>query len=275
MIGLGIGTSLILILGIVAFCCIKHYIGFPKCVGEKETSYSEKKIRVEYDDINLYGKALIPNGKDKYPLVIYAHGAESHYDADYTTLKSLSLSGIACYAFDFYGWSKKSKGPKQGDWFKGTPRGVDNSYEKQVLDQVNQLNHVIEKCKTFGFVDINNIFLLGSSMGGATVAACASTHSEDIQGIILQYPAINLNPDALIDGAEYDTNKYTKNVLILTGSKDKITPLPLVRGLYEHYNSYREHAIMKVYEGQPHVFDGNFKVMAAKDTYEFIQKEKR
>lgn len=31
-------------------------------------------------------------------------GAESDYKADMTTLKSLAMSSIACYTFDFYGW---------------------------------------------------------------------------------------------------------------------------------------------------------------------------
>ncbi len=265
--------SFVLVIAIVAFCCIWYYIGFPKGVGENKVSYKEKEVHVEYDDINLYGKVLIPIKEGKCPLVIYAHGAESHYDADYTTLKSLARSGIATYAFDFYGWSKKTTGPKEGNFFKGTPRGVDDSYEKQVLNQVIQLNHVIEKCKTFDFIDLNNIFLLGSSMGGATVATCAETHNNDIRAIVLQYPAINLNPEALTDGARFDANKYRKNVLILTGSNDKITPLSLVSGLHEHYNKYQKHATRKVYEGQPHVFNGKYKVIAAQDIYEFITRE--
>ena len=274
IIGIVIVTSFFLILGIIAACCIKHYIGTPKCVGEKKYSYKEEEVHTEYGNINLYGKALIPNGeKKKYPLIIYAHGADSHYDADFTTLKSLALSGIAAYAFDFYGWSEKSTGPKKGNWFKGTSREDDDAYQNQVLDQVNQLNNVIEKWKTYDFIDTDNIFLLGSSMGGATVATSSITHNEDIRSIILQYPAINLNPDALIDGATYDVNKYTGDILILTGSKDKITPLPLVTGLFEHYNKYKTHATMKVYDGQPHVFDGNHKTIAAKDIYDFISQE--
>lgn len=272
---LSIRTSIVLVVAIVAVCCIQYYIGFPKCVGDKKYSYEEKEVHVEYDDINLYGKTLIPKKEGKCPLVIYVHGAESHYDADYTTLKSLAMSGIATYAFDFYGWSKKSTGPKQGDFFKETPRGVDDSYEKQVLNQVVQLNNVIEKCKSFTFIDLNNIFLLGSSMGGATVATCAVTHSEDIRAIVLQYPAINLNPEALIDNALLDANKYKNNILMLTGSKDKITPLPLVSGLYEHYNKFQKHATRKVYEGQPHVFNGKYKVIAAQDIYDFILQEKK
>ena len=46
----------------------------------------------------------------------------------------------------------------------------DKSYEVQVLEQVKYLDVVIEKIKNFKHVDISNIFILGSSMGGATAA---------------------------------------------------------------------------------------------------------
>ena len=267
--------AVLLAIAVVAVVCVWHFVGFAECVGGEKYGYSVREIHVEHDGIDLYGKALIPEGEEEqnFPTVIYAHGAESDYKSDMTTLKSLAMSGVACYTFDFYGWTSKSTGPKGTKWFKGTPRGVDDAYEKQVLEQVKDLNAVIEKVKTLDFVDKNNIFLLGSSMGGATVATAAVTHSEDVRGIVLQYPAINLNPDAETDGATYDVNKYEGSVLILTGTDDKITPLPLVQGLYDHYNKYTKHAVMRVYEGQPHVFTGKYKVIAARAVYEFIQDE--
>ena len=265
-----------LIVAIVAVCCVSHFVGFPECVGSKKYDYTTQEIHVEHDGINLYGKALVPKGEkgEKYPTVIYAHGAESDYKADYTTLKSLAKSGIACYTFDFYGWTSRSTGPKGTKWFKGAPRGVDDAYEKQVLEQVKDLNAVIEKVKTFDFVDTDNIFLLGSSMGGATVATGAVTHSDDIRAIILQYPAINLNPDAEVDGAAYDVNKYTRNVLLLQGTTDKIVPLSMSENLYAYYNKYAKHCVMRVYEGQPHVFTGKYKVIAARAVYEFVQDQR-
>ena len=265
-----------LIVAIVAVCCVSHFVGFPECVGSKKYDYTTQEIHVEHDGINLYGKALMPKGESgtKYPTVIYAHGAESDYKADYTTLKSLAKSGIACYTFDFYGWTSRSTGPKGTKWFKGAPRGVDDAYEKQVLEQVKDLNAVIEKVKTFDFVDTDNIFLLGSSMGGATVATGAVTHSDDIRAIILQYPAINLNPDAEVDGAAYDVNKYTRNVLLLQGTTDKIVPLSMSENLYAYYNKYAKHCVMRVYEGQPHVFTGKYKVIAARAVYEFVQDQR-
>lgn len=270
-----IGGGVILSLGLITFICLAHFVGFPQCVGDTKYDYKEEEIHVLHDDINLFGKALIPLGKEeKYPLAIYAHGAESTYNCDYTTLKSLAMSGIATYAFDFYGWSTRSTGPKRGDFFKHTPRNVDNSYELQVLEQVKDLNAVIDKCKTLDFVDNNNVFLIGSSMGGATAATCAVTHSSDIKAMILQYPAINLNPQALVDGADLDANKYTNDVLILQGNKDKIVPLSMSEGLLAHYNKYNEnHAEMIIYDGQPHVFTGKYKVNAARDIYKFIEKE--
>ena len=269
-------VTAVVLVAVIAIVCVAHFVGFPKCVGDKAYSYTTKEIHVEHDGINLFGKALIPKGESgsKYPTVIYAHGAESDYKADMTTLQSLAKSGIACYTFDFYGWTTRSTGPKGTKWFKGTKRGVDDAYEKQVLEQVKDLNAVIEKVKTFDFVDTNNLFLLGSSMGGATVATCAVTHSEDIRAIILQYPAINLNPDASVDGATYDVNKYTPNVLLLQGTADKIVPLSMSENLCAHYNEYNpDHCKMVVYDGQPHVFDGKYKVIAAGEIYKFIQNE--
>ena len=267
--------AVLLAIAVAAVVCIWHFIGFAECVGGKKYGYSVQEIHVEHDGIDLYGQALIPDGEDgqKFPTVIYAHGAESDYKSDMTTLKSLAMSGVACYTFDFYGWTSRSTGPKGTKWFKGAPRGVDDAYEKQVLEQVKDLNAVIEKVKTFDFADTDNIFLLGSSMGGATAATAAVTHSGDIRGVILQYPAINLNPQACVDGAELDVNGYTGQVLILQGTNDVIVPLSMSEKLYEHYNKYTNHAVMRVYEGQPHVFTGKYKVIAARAVYEFIQDE--
>ena len=61
-------------------------------------------------------------------------------------------------------------------WFHDVPRGVDDSYEKKVLQQVEDLNAVIEAAKGWDFVDTNRLYLVGSSMGGATVATLSLIH---------------------------------------------------------------------------------------------------
>lgn len=47
------------------------------------------------------------------------------------------------------------------------------------------MDAVIEKIKSFNNIDINNIFVLGSSMGGATAATSSVIHSDDVRGLIL------------------------------------------------------------------------------------------
>ena len=261
---------------------------------------------MEYDGISLYGKALIPDGDGPFPTVLYAHGAQSDYKADMTTLKSLAMSGVACYAFDFYGWTDRSTGPQGVHWFRDAvirrenktkpkkrkppltmprtvdtiviwliyvPRGVDDSYEKKVLQQVEDLNAVIDAAKGWDFVDTSRLYLVGSSMGGATVATAAVTHSDDIRGIVLEYPAINLNPDAMVSGAPLDVNGYTGPVLIFQGTKDGIVPMEMSQNLTAHYNTLRDdHAELIIYEGQPHVFTGKYKVLAAKEIYRFLEE---
>lgn len=262
-----------LVAGIAAIVCIGHYVGFPEPAGEEKTGYRTETLCVEHDGISLYGKVLIPDGDGPFPTVIYAHGAESDYKADMTTLKSLAMSGVACYTFDFYGWTDRSTGPQGVHWFHDVPRGVDDSYEKKVLQQVEDLNAVIEAAKGWGFVDTNRLYLVGSSMGGATVATAAVTHSDDIRGIVLEYPAINLNPDAMVSGAPLDVNGYTGPVLILQGTKDVIVPMEMSQNLATHYNTLRDdHAELVIYEGQPHVFTGKYKVLAAKEIYRFLEE---
>ena len=269
--------GVMLILALTAAICLYHYIGISKCVGEKSYNYQKKELHVKYDDIDLYGVALIPESRTQttFPTVIFAHGAESDYKADMTTLKSLAKSGIACYTFDFYGWTKRSTGPKGVRWFHDVPRGVDNSYEQKVLQQTEDLNAVIEQVKKMDFVDTENIYLLGSSMGGATVASASVTHSKDIKGIVLQYPAINLVPDAMLEDAEHDVRKYENKVLLLQGTKDVIVPQKMSDKLAAYYNAYdTEKCNYIVYEGQPHVFTGKYKVIAAEEIYRFIRNEK-
>ncbi len=265
--------SIILVLAIIAGICLCHFIGLPKCVGDKKYKYKIEKTSVEYNGINLYGEALIPicDGEQNFKTVIYAHGASSNYKSDITTLKSLAKSGIACYTFDFYGWTSKSTGPKGKKWFKDTPKSDNDAYVNKVLLQVEDLNAVIEKVKTLDFVDENNIYLLGSSMGGATVATCAVTHTSDIKGIILQYPAIFLNEQAYESGSEFNVNNYKNPVLILQGNNDKIVPDKYSTELCNYYNNEnKEHCKMIMYDSQPHVFTGKYKVIAAKNIYQFI-----
>lgn len=265
-------ASLLIFGTVAAAICLYHYIGMPKCIGEKKYKYKTKKISVTYGNICLYGKALVPisNKGKKFKTVIYAHGALSSHKTDISTLKSLAKSGVACYTFDFYGWTSKSTGPKGAKWFKNTPISNTEAYAKMALLQVNDLNAVIEKVKSFDFIDADNVYLLGSSMGSATAAACAANCKGRVKGLVLQYPAMFLNEQAYETGAKYNVGRYCGPVLILQGGRDKLVPVEQSARLADYYNCEKKHCKMIVYDNQPHVFRGKYKAVAARNIYEFI-----
>ena len=192
-----------------------YIVGFPKCVGDKKYKYSNDEVHFEHEGINLYGRFLLPKCEGNFSTWINAHGAESDYKSNITTLKSLAMSGISIYTFDFYGWSKRTKGPKSGDWFKKIKKG-DNTYENQVLEQPKDLNAVISKGNTFEHVYVNNIFVITSSMGRVTTAVSSIIHSNDVKGLI--------SPQAEVDRADLDVNKYIKDKLL---KKQLVVPLIL------------------------------------------------
>lgn len=255
---------------IVYVGCMIYFKGIPKVVGDTKYKYITKEISIHYDDIYLYGMALIPvdDNKTTFPTVIYSHGAQSNHKADMTTLKSLAMSGIACYTFDYYGWTNKSTGSNgKGKFMRG------EDYPEFALHEIEDLSAVIKEVITFDFVDAEHIYLIGSSMGGCVAALAARMYTVELAGLILQYPAIFLNELAMVPGSSYDVNQYTKDVLILHGDADKVVDWRYGKMLWDYYNTLRSDcATLITYKGQAHVFNGRYKVKAAKDIYKFIQK---
>lgn len=261
-----LGLSFIVL--IVYSGSIIYFKGISRVVGDIKYDYITRDIRVNYGDIQLYGKALIPkdDNRDQFPTVVYSHGAQSNHKADMTTLQSLAKSGIACYTFDYYGWTDKSTGPDGKGKFM---RGAD--YPEFVLNEIEDLSAVIDQVLTMEFVDKEHVYLVGSSMGGCVAALTAEKYNNDLAGLILQYPAIFLNQETQIAGSKYDVNKFEKNVLILHGDEDKVVDWKYSNELNDYYNTLRpDHSKLITYKGQPHVFTGKYKVEAAKEIYKFI-----
>ena len=66
-------------------------------------------------------------------------------------------------------------------------------------------------------------------------------------------------------------NRFENPVLLLQGDKDKIVAKKYSDELCEYYNSVnKNHCRMIIYGGQPHVFTGKYKVIGARDRYDFI-----
>ena len=204
--------------------------------------YRTEELPVETESKYIYGHAFIPDsGKDSYPTVIICHGiGNDHSHTDYIGMM-LAERGIAAYTFDFCGGGENSE--SSGDFL-----------QMSVRTEADDLMDVTDYVRTLDFVDRNNLFLLGQSQGGYVVTEIAHMRQEDLRGIILMFPAFNINDltaerysapeevpetgvifdqtvgrsyflDAMAEDIEADMRAYNGHVLLLHGSEDDIVPI--------------------------------------------------
>ena len=126
----------------------------------------------------------IPNdGKVKHPLIIFSHELGNSHTSGVGYAERLSQIGYAVYVFDFYG------GTVGGNQTGG------NNTEMSVMTEVSDLEAVLKTAKTWDFVDTDNIILMGGSQGGAVTALIGVRYQDEIEGMILLYPALSLFSD--------------------------------------------------------------------------------
>lgn len=140
---------------------------------------------------------------------------------------------------------------------------------------------VLHMIQELPYVDSRNLFLMGSSQGGAVSAITAAAHKDEIKGAILLYPAFCLVdmtkerfdnvediPDTYFSlwmtiGRTYAENLldydiyevipgYDKDVLMIHGDADDIVPLSYSERALEVYQTSE----LKVIPGAGHGFYG-------------------
>lgn len=150
-----------------------------------------------------------------------------------------------------------------------------------VLTEQADLEAVLGMIQEQPFVDSENIFLMGTSMGGAVSAITAAAHQEEIRGAILLYPAFVMEdsmkerfesaeeiPDTfyhlwmtagrvfaedLLDYDIYGTaSGYGRDVLLLHGDADAVVPVSYSERLAEELENVEYHVI----PGAGHGFQG-------------------
>ena len=178
----------------------------------------------------MYYNALSSKSK---PAVILSHSSSLTHEAMAGYARQLAEKDFAAYCFDFCGGSDKSKSEGSTD-------------EMTLFTEVADLKAVVKTIKEQNFVDKDKIFLLGSSQGGLVSALVAEEISDEINGLILFYPAFNI-PEmvekfgsfggmfggmstAFVESVKgYDVwqhvGNYPKPVCIIHGTNDFIVPL--------------------------------------------------
>jgi dipeptidyl aminopeptidase/acylaminoacyl peptidase len=273
-----------IVFGVFTVLCIVSCISY----GAESTSYETRQLSTTRDDLRINGVVLIPKGdREKIPTIIMSHGFAVTYNSQLLFAQNLASQGIAVYLFDFCGGSMRSSSDGE-------------TTEMSVLTEQQDLNSVINMIKQQDFVDVNNIFLWGHSQGGFVSAVTAASRAEDVKGLILYAPALNI-PDVACNtyastadipermdfwevkiGKVYwesvynyniyeNIGAYTKSVLILHGDRDDIVPISFSEEALHYYKSAR----LITFPGAGHAFYGADMENAVKAAYDFIKTNMR
>ncbi|MFD2245216.1 alpha/beta fold hydrolase [Pontibacter ruber] len=137
---------------------------------------------VLYDEValgnNAYARSIIkkPKGKGKYPAVFFiqGYGCNSIDNLPADNPQRLLLDGLVAKGYAVYRMEKPGMGDSQG-----TQPCTEISYTEELAAFAAGLKEL----KQYDFVDTENIFLFGHSLGGNTAPLIAA--DEKVKGIIV------------------------------------------------------------------------------------------
>ena len=187
------------------------------------------------------GRAYIPDGDmadGKYPLAIFAHGLGANYRELAHHGEGLAEEGICAFLLDFCGGGSESisDGAMQ---------------EMSIRTECEDLKTVMEGLWQEPYVDKDQTYLMGESLGGLVAALVAAERPADVRGLILWYAAFGMPSkvrkdfaglqkesatwfamqlgdvfyeDAKDIDAYRDAAKYTGPVLLIHGEEDDVVP---------------------------------------------------
>ena len=266
--------------------CAASFGVLPPSAAAEDTTYpyTTQELYAERDGNRIYGVLYRPqDAGEKLPAVILSHGFGGTYRVGVPYAQALAEKGYAVYCFDFCGGSYSS----QSD---GSP--LDMSLRTEQAD----LEAVICMVQELDFIDADNLFLMGTSQGGAVSAVTAADHPNEIRGLILLYPAFIMAeranelfqseeeiPDTyyfmwMEVGHEYfasllgydiyaDIAGYDRDVLLLHGDADTIVPLSASERALEAFPS----ASLEVLPGAGHGFSGEDESTAIRLIADYLQ----
>lgn len=244
-----------------------------------------KNINFEREGLKIVGDLYIPDaleGKDKYPILILSHGfgGDRHHVHGYIT--KMVNQGYAVYAFDFCGGGLGSESDSE-------------MTKMSVLTEKKDLEVVLKGIRELDCCE--KVVLWGESQGGFVSAITASDHIDEVDALVLYYPAFVLQDDAKkaypniddvpetypimgmtigkiynVDARSFDVyeviGKYNKNVLLIHGTEDSIVPIEYAERANDIYDNIKYIVI----EGAVHGFDDEYEDMAIEETAEFLKE---
>ncbi len=253
---------------------------------EQTDSYTRIELHVDNNGADIYGELYLPEtDADTVPLVILTHGLGGTCAGGERYATQFAEMGIATYCYDLRFGSANSR--SDSDTTQLSPRTVQSD-----------LQAVIDASKTWDFVDANNVFLMGYSLGGLTTAITAPENMDYVKAEIMFYPAFVIQDSAaelaamgddmpetfeitgvtlgralIEDTVNYDlyaqAERFTKDALLIHGDADPVVSISYSERLRGLLNSVEYHVI----EGGVHSFQDEHFVEAMTYVKDFLYRE--
>lgn len=142
------------------------------------------KTRFEIDSqgCKLRGFLLRPQAAGRLPAVIVSHGFASCTRDTKKYAIVFAEEGYAAVCFDFC--------------MSGSGKSTGSSLGMSVLTEKADLLNVLDYIKTLDFIDPGRVTLAGCSQGGFVSALAAAECEQEIEQLIMYYPALCIPDDA-------------------------------------------------------------------------------
>lgn len=265
---------------------INKALNISKAPTIEDVSDTEKTIYFYRGNLRIFSKLYLPEGEGPFPLVVIAAGKDGRYVTNESLAINLTKNGIAGLIFDY-----TCLGSTLSD---GDP--LDASIKTYIAD----VDAIVDGLKTIDYIDKENVFLWGHSMGGLAATSVAAKRPGEIKGLIGLEPSYQLPsevsemvkdvdlksaPDVIYE-PEYTTKKfivdmisiniydeipnYKGNVLIICGDNKNS-----IGGEYTEYmtraDDLFESSELVFISGASHVLNGNDYSKMTDMTIEFVK----
>lgn len=160
-----------------------------------KSTVMKEQFEIESQGCQLRGFIIRPKKSGKYPVAIVSHGFGSCTRETKKYGQIFVEEGYVAVLFDFC--------------MSGSGRSSGSSLGMSVLTEKTDLINVIDYVKGLDYIDVNKITLVGCSQGGFVSALAAVDKEEEIEKLIMYYPALCIPDDARrgqMINAKFDPN---------------------------------------------------------------------
>lgn len=281
---LGIMVCVLITIVLIAVSALLYYENHDF---SDQKGLDKKEFSCYRGSLEIRGTVFMPSGQTDVPIAIVCHEFMTNRLFSYPYAMALARSGYAAFCFDFCGG--------------GIVCGSDgDSRDMSVLTEIEDLKSVIAFAKEQRYTSDEPLLLMGCSQGGLVAALTAAELPEEIEGLILQYPALmipdaarkgvmlwmSFDPDNVPEemrsgpmriGRRYATDvmdidtlptitRYTGKVLILHGDKDMLVNISGSQKAAEAYEAAGADVRFQIIPGGKHIFLNPEHIKMAVDT---------